>query len=92
VALKMDAKKISWHSRLFSVQPRIRLLRSFDERSHNYLGYALYLQGTIDGNEREFSVGIGKAAQEKHQLKYGDVMRGESSPVHYSRKEVVNVN
>ena len=87
--LKMDTKKISWQGRLLSVQPRIRLLRSFDQRSHNYLGYALYLQGVTDGSEREFSVGIGKAAQEKHQLKWGDVVRGESYPVLDSRNETV---
>jgi hypothetical protein len=34
-------EKIAWQGVLLSVQPRIRLTRSFDQRSHNYLGYAL---------------------------------------------------
>jgi hypothetical protein len=34
---------------LLTVQPRIRLGRSFDERSHTYLGYALRVHGSIGG-------------------------------------------
>lgn len=30
--------KAAWSGRVVSVQPRIRLSRSFDERSHSYLG------------------------------------------------------
>jgi hypothetical protein len=38
--LKNDAgDKIAWQGVLLSVQPRIRLTRSFDQRSHTYLGY-----------------------------------------------------
>lgn len=33
--------KIQWRGTLTSVQPRIRLSRSFDQRSHSYLGYVL---------------------------------------------------
>jgi len=87
----MDTKteKISWQGNLISIQPRIRLLRSFDERSHNYLGYALQIKGTIDGNEQEFLIGIGKAAQEKHQFRLGDVAKGDSHPVLNHQTEVV---
>jgi len=35
----MTDGKISFKGIIISVQPRIRLMRSFDERSHNYLGY-----------------------------------------------------
>jgi len=33
--------KIDWHGEITSVQPRFRLMRSFDQRHHTYLGYAL---------------------------------------------------
>ena len=36
-----ESEKIVWHGVLLSVQPRIRLTRSFDQRSHTYLGYSL---------------------------------------------------
>ncbi len=62
----MANSKRSFNGTVISVQPRIRLIRSFDERSHNYLGYALFIRGSIDDIERDFSVGIGKAAQNKH--------------------------
>ena len=41
----------TWQGTLVGIQPRIRLTRSFDERSHTYLGYALRLDGAI-GNRR----------------------------------------
>jgi hypothetical protein len=85
----MNSTKISWNGNLVSIQPRIRLLRSFDQRSHNYLGYALYFKGLADDNERDFSIGIGKAAQEKHQFRIGDVVKGESHPVLNQRIEIV---
>ena len=43
------AEKLAWKGEVTSVQPRIRLLRSFDERSHSYLGLMLRVQGAIDG-------------------------------------------
>ena len=39
------ADQIPWNGELISVQPRIRLGRSFDQRSHTYLGYALRVRG-----------------------------------------------
>ena len=85
----MTDRKISFKGIIISVQPRIRLLRSFDERSHNYLGYSLLVRGVIDGAEREFSVGIGKAAQQKHQFCVWDEVSGECVPVADERLEPV---
>lgn len=64
-----------------SVQPRIRLLRSIDERSHSYLGCVLRIQGDIGGVKRVFAVAIGNAAHEKHQLKGGGHVSGVGLPV-----------
>ncbi len=66
-------EKAPWSGRVVSVQPRIRLTRSFDERSHSYLGFCLVIEGIIHDEELEFSIGIGKVAQQKHQLRIGDV-------------------
>jgi hypothetical protein len=81
--------KLSWLGRIISVQPRIRLTRSFDERSHTYLGYALRVQGTIGDESREFLVGIGKGAHAKHKFQAGDIVSGVSGPVADSRLEAV---
>ena len=64
--------KMLWEGRIISVQPRIRLLRSFDERSHSYLGYSLLIEGRISGREAQFRIGIGKAAQAKNQFRARD--------------------
>ena len=81
--------KLPWEGRLTSVQPRIRLNRSFDQRSHGYLGYALRVRGTIGDSDREFLVGIGKAAQAKHEFRAGDIVCGQSQPVLDNRLEAV---
>lgn len=83
------SQKTDWQGILISIQPRIRLLRSFDQRSHSYLGYTLRVQGLIGDDDREFTVGIGKAAQMKHQFRAGDVLRGKAEPIADDRLESV---
>ena len=73
--------KIPWQGILISVQPRIRLTRSFDQSSHSYLGYNLTLKGTIGQEECQFIIAIGKGAHAKHQFQAGDVVSGEGVPV-----------
>ncbi len=81
--------KLSWRGEIVAVQPRIRLTRSFDERSHTYLGYVLRLRGYVAGEAREFTMGIGKAAQAKHAFCVGDETSGEALPVADPRIEPV---
>ena len=88
-AKDMASDKLSWRGKLTSVQPRIRLLRSFDQRSHSYLGYVLGVRGMIDEQEREFLVGIGKGAQAKHSFRVGDIVSGQFQPVEDKRTETV---
>jgi len=83
--------KVPWEGEVLSVQPRIRLLRSFDERSHSYLGYVLLIRGTLNGEDREFSVGVGKAAQARHGFRAGDRVAGVGSPVADPRKETADL-
>jgi hypothetical protein len=63
--------KIAWEGGLLSVQPRIRLTRSFDQRSHIYLGYALKVRGMVGSEAREFLVAVGGGANAKHQFQAG---------------------
>jgi hypothetical protein len=73
--------KLTFTGQITSIQPRIRLTRSFDEASHTYLGYAIKIAGTIYAEETNFSIGIGKAAQAKFNFKVNDVISGECLPV-----------
>jgi hypothetical protein len=79
-----------WQGTVLAIQPRIRLTRSFDERTHAYLGYALRLDGTIGGRRGEFLVGIGTGTQAKHGFQAGDVLQGQSQPVADPRSEPVD--
>jgi len=81
--------KIPWSGTIISVQPRIRLWRSFDQRGHSYLGYSLIIDGRIGDEQRRFSVGLGKAAYQKHRFQVGDEVSGESLPVADPRLETV---
>jgi len=82
-------EKIPWEGILLSVQPRIRLSRSFDQRSHVYLGYALRVQGSIGRDEREFLVGVGEGAHTKHHFRSGDTVSGDALLVANPRLETV---
>jgi hypothetical protein len=82
--------KLNWQGTLLAIQPRIRLMRSFDQRSHSYLGYSLRIQGIIGNDEREFLVGIGKAAQTKHKFQAGHVLSGRAEPVADPKMEHVD--
>ena len=74
-----------------SVQPRIHLTRSFDERHHSYAGYCLRIEGLIGDEEREFSVGVGRVAQAKHEFRFGDQVSGEAVPVADPSRESVEL-
>lgn len=83
--------KVAWHGAITSVQPRIRLLRSFDERNHSYLGYVLCLQGTIGDEARQFIVAVGEGAHAKHRFHVGDETSGQGTFVADSRKETAEL-
>ncbi len=74
-------EKIPWHGTLTSVQPRIRLTRSFDQRRQTYLGFVLRVEGMVGDEKREFVVVVSKGAHAKHQFRVGDAVSGVSRPV-----------
>lgn len=82
--------KVNWKGAIKGVQPRIRLMRSYDQRSHTYLGYVLIISGVIEGETREFIVAIGKAAQARHGFQAGDQVKGMSEPALDERMEIAN--
>jgi len=82
--------KIAWQSVLLSVQPRIRLTRSFDQASHTYLGYALQVRGTVGGEAKDFLVAVGQGAHAKHQFQAGCAVSGDALPVPDERLETAD--
>jgi hypothetical protein len=80
-------QRARWTGTVLSVQPRIRLTRSFDERFHTYLGYDLRVRGVLNGTETEFVVAIGKTVQVKLGFQFADMASGESEAVSDPRLE-----
>lgn len=78
---KMGMERIVWSGRIVGVQPRIRLIRSFDQRQHSYLGYILRIDGTCGGDRGEFLIAVGKGAHLKHQFCAGMELSGVSVAV-----------
>ncbi|MDE0031455.1 MAG: hypothetical protein OXU42_18905 [Deltaproteobacteria bacterium] len=72
---------VPWSGTIVSVQPRIRLLRSLDERSHSYHGYVLRIDGTCAGEHGEACIAVGRAAHAKHRFRVGMEVSGVAVPV-----------
>ena len=87
VGAKASSEKISWTGHVVAIQPRIRLMRSFDERSHSYLGFVLRIDGICGGEASEFLIAIGEGAHGKHRFQAGMEIKGQSVPVDDPRKE-----
>ena len=87
----MPVHKIPWMGVITSVQPRIRLSRSFDERSHSYQGYVLRIDGHIGDEQREFLVAVGEGARAKHQFRTGFLVGGEGAYVTDPRLETAEL-
>jgi len=87
MSVKGSVNKITWSGRIVAVQPRIRLMRSFDERHHSYQGYVLRVDGTCGNENGEFQISVGKAAQAKHRFSAGMEASGQAVPVPDPRLE-----
>jgi hypothetical protein len=83
--------KVEWSGAVMGVQPRIRLTRSFNERSHTYLGFVLRIEGTLGGVDTLFRVGVSSAAHAKYQFQVGDSVGGVGQRVADPRLEVADV-
>lgn len=80
-------EKVAWSGRIVAIQPRIRLMRSFDQRQHSYHGYVFCIEGTCGDETGEFIIALGKAAHAKHQFCANMVVSGKAVPVPDPRME-----
>jgi hypothetical protein len=65
-------------------------MRSFDQRSHSYLGYVLRIDGTYGEQTGEFLIAVGEGAHEKHRFQTGMQIDGQSVRVDDPRKEAAD--
>ena len=87
----MNSATSAWSGLVLSIQPRIRLLRSFDQRSHTYLGYVVRLAGSIEDEPRTFAIAIVEAAHARNAIQVGDALSGVGDPVANPRSEVADL-
>ncbi len=81
-------EKIKFEGAITAVKPRIRLIRSFDEVSHAYLGYTLVMDAVVDGKERkDLRVAVGQKAHEKNRFCIGARVSAEALPIEMPEKE-----
>jgi hypothetical protein len=74
--------KVAFAGTVAAVKARIRLLRSFDQVSHAYLGYTLVLEGTMDGIVvDDLRVAIGPKTHEAHRFRIMDQVQGLAESV-----------
>ena len=85
--LQVKTDKVAWSGRIVAVQARIRLIRSFDERWHDYPGYVLRIDGTCGDDTGVFLIAVGKVTHEKYQFRAGMELSGLSVPVNDPRLE-----
>ena len=78
--------KVATEGRIVAVQPRIRLLRSFDQRQHNYPGYALL----VASDKPPVWIGVGPAAHAKFVFCAGGSFSAEVEPVANQELEAVD--
>ena len=82
------SQKSRFEGTIITVKARIRLLRSFDQVNHAYLGYTLVMEAVVDGQEwKNLRVAIGQKSHEKNRFRIGDVISGEALPIENPQKE-----
>jgi transcriptional regulator with XRE-family HTH domain len=81
---------VSFRGEVLAVKARIRLLRSFDQISHQYQGFTLVI-ASADQQSAVLRVAIGPAAQAKHQFRIGDLVSGKAQPVALPQIEWVDL-
>lgn len=81
-------EKTRFEGTVTAVKPRIRLIRSFDQVSHAYLGYTLIMDVVVDGKECKYlRVAVGQKAHEKNSFRMGDRVSGEALPLEIPERE-----
>jgi hypothetical protein len=84
---RASADRVAFRGEVVAVKARIRLVRSFDQISHQYQGYTLVLASADPACREPLRVAIGPATHERHQLQIGDIVSGNAQPVPDPKRE-----
>jgi hypothetical protein len=87
----MAGRTVAWEGTVAGVKPWVRVMRSFDQREDDYLGYVLRIRGALGGEGREFLVAVDEATHRGQGFAVGDVLTGEGVPVADARLETADL-
>lgn len=76
---------LPFRGEVVAVKARIRLVRSFDQVSHQYQGYTLVL--ATDSQAGPVRIAIGPVTHTKHRFRIGDIVSGQAHPVIDAQRE-----
>lgn len=84
-------EKISWQGRITSVQCRAWVWRyKLDNRTHNHLGFNLWIQGTSNDKSGKFIIAISDTQYRKLQFKIGDEAKGTAWPCFKAKHDIAD--
>ena len=83
---------VAFRGEVVAVKARIRLIRSFDQISHQYQGYTLCLAASDPQSGEVLRVAIGPTTHVKHQFQIGDFVSGKAQPVPDAQKDWANLH
>lgn len=82
------SNKLKFEGTITGVKARIRLLRSFNQISHAYLGYTLVMDAVVDGKQwNDLRVAVGQKTHEANRFRIGDYISGEGLPIEKIEQE-----
>lgn len=77
-----EQRQLAFQGTIRSIQPRSTVWRyKTDNRTHRLTGYNLFLTGTADRAEKDFSVAISEKQLQKYDFNIGDEIKGAAWPV-----------
>ena len=84
--------RLRWRGVVGAVQCRAWVWRyRVDNRSHNHLGFNLWVEGEVESTARKFVVAVSDRQREKHQFGVGDVVSGTGWPCKSAKREVADL-
>src|SRR5215467_6388141 len=88
--MNVEPETVRFSGEVLAVKGRIRLIRSFDQISHQYQGYTLVLRDD-EAPAPVRRIAIGPGAHAKHQFRIGDRVSGNAHRVPDPTTEWVTV-
>jgi len=83
--------RIRWQGEIHAVQCRVWVWRyRTDNRTHNHLGFNLWVKGQAADHPGKFIVAISDTQQRKLQFRVGDVAKGTGWPCKKAKHEIAD--